>query len=268
MFLNATRVVTTAISVLVAPVAAGAEPIAPTCFAPESLTRLDHPIARTAKRLAERHALKIVALGSSSTFGIGATSPANSYPNRLEVELRERFPVTDIVVLNRGVGGEDAREMLARMEKSVLAEKPDLVLWQVGTNAITGDESAAAAAALVRTGLTRLRAHGIDVILIDPQYVPKVIAKRRANAMVRALHASAHQQNVAVFHRFAVMDYWRRAMQIPFQQFTTADDLHMNDWGYNCFGRLLADSLAQAVTQSAPASAKRTVLTSVYTVTP
>jgi lysophospholipase L1-like esterase len=261
MFRNAAQVVTTAVSLLVAPVAASAEPTSPACFAPAGLTRLDYPIARTATRLAARQALKIVALGSSSTFGIGATSPAQSYPSRLEAELRERFPDTDIVVLNRGVGGEDAREMLARMEKSVLAEKPDLVLWQVGTNAITGDESTTAEAALVRTGLMRLRAHGIDVILIDPQYVPKIIAKRRANAMVRVLHASAYQQNVAVFHRFAVMDYWRRAMQIPFRQFTTADDLHMNDWGYHCFGRLLAQSLADAINQSAPAATKPTVLT-------
>jgi len=261
MFRNATRVMTAAVSLLLAPVAANAEASAPGCFAPENLTRLDYPIERSATRLAERHALKIVALGSSSTFGTGASSAAHSYPSRLEVELRERFPDSDIVVLNRGVGGEDAREMLARLEKSVLVEKPDLVLWQVGTNAITGDEKPAAEAALVRAGLTRLRARGVDVVLIDPQYAPKVIAKRHVNAMVGVLHDAAYRQNVSVFHRFAVMDYWRQTMQIPFSQFTTPDDLHMNDWGYHCFGRLLADALAESVNHSTPASARYTVLT-------
>jgi len=261
MFGNATRVVTAAVSLVLAPVAASAESAVPGCFAPEDLTRLDYPIERSANRLAEHHALKIVALGSSSTFGTGATSAAHSYPSRLEVELRERFSDTDIVVLNRGIGGEDAREMLARLEKSVLAEKPDLVLWQVGTNAITGDEKPSAEAALIRSGLTRLRARGIDVVLIDPQYAPKVIAKRGANAMVRVLNDAAYRQNVSVFHRFAVMDYWRRSMQIPFSQFTTPDDLHMNDWGYHCFGRLLADALVEALNQSTPASANRMMLT-------
>lgn len=260
MFGNATRVVTAAVSLLFAS-AAGAEPVAPGCFAPDSLTRLDYPIERSATRLAEGHALKIVALGSSSTFGTGATSAANSYPSRLEIELRERFPDNEIVVLNRGVGGEDAREMLERLERSVLAEKPDLVLWQVGTNAITGDEKRSAEAALIRSGLTRLRARGIDVVLIDPQYAPKVIAKRGAGAMVRLLHDSAYRQNVSVFHRFAVMDYWRQTMQIQFSQFTSADGLHMNDWGYRCFGRLLADALVGAVNRSALAAAQRSVLT-------
>jgi acyl-CoA thioesterase I len=263
MFGNATRVLTAAVSLLLAPVAASAESAVPGCFAPENLTRLDYPIERSATRLAERQALKIVALGSSSTFGTGATSAAHSYPSRLEVELRERFPDTDIVVLNRGIGGEDAREMLARLEKSVLVEKPDLVLWQVGTNAITADEKPAAEAALVRAGLMRLRARGIDVVLIDPQYAPKVIAKRHANPIVHVLHDTAYRQNVSVFHRFAVMDYWRQTMKIPFSQFTTADDLHMNDWGYHCFGRLLADALTQAANRSTAVSANRMMLTSV-----
>jgi acyl-CoA thioesterase I len=267
MFRNATRIVTTAAALLAAPIAANADS-APACFAPSGLTRLDHAITRTATRLADGHALKIVALGSSSTFGTGATSPANSYPSRLAVELRERFPEADIAVLNRGVGGEDAREMLARLEKSVIAEQPDLVLWQVGTNAIVDEEKPSAEATLVRAGLARLRARGIDVVLIDPQYAPKVIGKPRAAAMVRTLHSAAHEQNIGVFHRFAVMSYWRQAMQVPFEQFTTADGLHMNDWGYHCFGQLLADSLADALTRPAPTAGKPTVLSYAHTTAP
>jgi hypothetical protein len=45
------------------------------------------------------------------------------------------------VVINRGVGGEDAKEMLARLDKGVIAEHPHLVLWQVGTNAIVDARS-------------------------------------------------------------------------------------------------------------------------------
>ena len=64
----------------------------PDCIAPGELARLDQRITHTVARLAEGHALKIVALGSSSTAGTGASSPANSYPSRLKAELRERFP--------------------------------------------------------------------------------------------------------------------------------------------------------------------------------
>ena len=120
--------------------------------------------------------LTIVAIGSSSTSGAGASSSAASYPARLEVELKERFPARTIRVLNRGVGGEEAADMLARFDQAVLAEQPDLVLWQVGTNSVLrGHSLAIAAVARIHEGLERLKAQGVDVVLIDPQFAPKVI---------------------------------------------------------------------------------------------
>src|SRR5438046_999491 len=64
----------------------------PECNVPAEITRLDHPLLRTARRLAADQSLTIVAIGSSSTGGAFASSPAASYPSRLAVELRARFP--------------------------------------------------------------------------------------------------------------------------------------------------------------------------------
>jgi acyl-CoA thioesterase I len=225
------------------PAAAGS----PACTAPGELTRFDHSIARTSARLADGQPVRIVALGSSSTQGAGASSPAKTYPSRLEAELRERFPETDITVINRGVGGEDAKEMLARLDKGVIAERPDLVLFQVGTNAIVDEQKLAVEAALVRTIIERLKAAGIDVVIVDPQYAPKVIAKPQASAMVRMLETVAQKHHIAVFHRFAIMGHWRQAQNIPFEQFTSRDGLHMNDWSYDCISKLLATALAGEV---------------------
>src|SRR5262245_2049885 len=109
----------------------------PACTAPTNAYRLDHPLRRIAQRLAAKQPITVVAIGSSSTAGAGASSSAASYPSRLEVELKERFPHLTIKVLNRGVGGEEAADMLARFDKSVLAEQPDLVGWQHGTKTVT-----------------------------------------------------------------------------------------------------------------------------------
>src|SRR5262249_60364556 len=108
----------------------------PACTAPANAYRLDHPLRRIAQRVATKEPITVVAIGSSSTAGAGASSSAASYPSRLEVELKERFPHLTIKVLNRGVGGEEAADMLARFDKSVLAEQPDLVVWQLGTNTV------------------------------------------------------------------------------------------------------------------------------------
>src|SRR5580692_8237002 len=62
------------------------------CSAPASLTALVDPLPQTALRLATGKSLTIVALGSSSTYGTGATKPEYSYPSRLAALLRARYP--------------------------------------------------------------------------------------------------------------------------------------------------------------------------------
>jgi acyl-CoA thioesterase I len=221
----------------------------PECSAPNGLMRLDRALSHTAARIAEGRSLKIVAFGSSSTEGVGASSRAHSYPSRLEAELREQYPYMRIEVINRGVGGEDAREMLARLERSVLAEHPDLVLWQVGTNAIVDKQGVSNEAYLVRKGLAKLKAAGVDVILMDPQYSPAVTESPNAPAMVHMLQTVAQSSDVAVFHRYAIMSHWRTVENVPFDRFIIKDGLHMNDWSYGCIAKLLATSIVATVNQ-------------------
>ena len=95
-----------------------------TCGAPTEFSHLDRPLVRTARRLAGGEPLTIVAVGSSSTAGAGASSPDASYPSRLAVELKQRFPLQDITVLNRGVNGDETENMMARFETGVIAEHP------------------------------------------------------------------------------------------------------------------------------------------------
>jgi lysophospholipase L1-like esterase len=230
----------------VAPTPVAADASAPRCVAPADLTRLDLQLKRTARRLASRQLIVIVALGSSSTAGAGASSDAATYPSRLMVELAQRFPTQPIIVLNRGISGERAVDMLARFDESVAVERPDLVLWQVGTNAVLRGYEHSKSDALIREGIRRIRAIGADVVLIDPQFAPKVIVQPQIEDMVELISSAAKQENVDVFHRFALMRHWHEVDGIPFEAFLSSDALHMNDWSYNCFAKALADAIADA----------------------
>jgi lysophospholipase L1-like esterase len=219
------------------------------CHAPLELTRLTQPLTRTARRLARGLPLKIVAIGSSSTAGAGASSPAASYPSRLAVEMRALFPHSDITVINRGVNGEEMPDMLARFETAVLAEKPDLVLWQVGTNSVLRDHPVEAANPLILAGVRRLKEIGADVVMIDPQYAPRVIAKPGSEIMVGLISTTAKEANVDLFQRFAVMKSWHDDDHMDFPAFVSADGLHMNDWSYGCIAKLIGGSIAEAATR-------------------
>ena len=223
---------------------------APICAAPDDVTRLMNPLSRTGKRLAAGESVKIVAIGSSSTAGAGASAPDKSYPSRLAVELKERFPHESITVLNRGVNGEEASDMVKRLDESVFSERPDLILWQVGANAVLRESEMVTVRSDILEGLRRMRASGADVILIDPQFAPKVLAKKDAETMVDLIATTAKATNVDLFRRFAVMRHWRNVARLPFETFISPDEIHMNDWSYGCVAKLLAGAIAEAATRS------------------
>jgi lysophospholipase L1-like esterase len=213
---------------------------------------LEGSLPGIAKKLANNEPVTIVAFGSSSTAGYGVTSPIFSYPYRLADQLRRKYPMADITVLNRGVGGEDAQQMMQRLQVAVLDAKPDLVIWQVGTNiVIRGDDAAVARTeALVNDGIDRLKAIGADIVLIDPQYVPATASKdteQKTSKMVNMLGNIAHTRQIARFPRFAMMRKWRDDQKLAFDQFVIGDGLHMNDWGYACFAQLLGDTIIDSV---------------------
>ena len=222
------------------------------CTGAAELVRLSKPLAKFSTRLARNEEIKILALGSSSTAGTGASRSEFSYPSRLERELHTLLPKVPLKVLNRGVGGEDARQMLPRLDRDLVTEKPDLVLWQVGTNALLGEQGVDAQAPLIRDGLRRIRAAGADVILIDPQYAPYVLRDADAQPMVALLAKIADETGVPVFRRFALMQHWHEAREIAFSDILAPDLFHMNDWSYGCLARNLAAALI-ANAKSVPA---------------
>ena len=226
-----------------------AGPSAFACSAPAELSQLNYPLRHSARRLANGEPLTIVAIGSSSTTGVGASSPAMSYPSRLAVELKRRFPGREITVLNRGVNGQETHEMVARFATDVIAAHPDLVLWQVGTNSVLRDHPLRPHSVLLRDGIAQLKEAGTDVVLIDMQFVPRVIAKPETQGMEDQIALSAKEQSVDLFRRFALMRNWHEVQHIPFETFVSPDELHMNDWSYACVAKLLAAAIAEAATR-------------------
>jgi len=221
------------------------------CSAPAELTKFNRPLARTARLLSAGKPITIVALGSSSTAGAGASSPAATYPSRLEADLKQAFPLGNIHVLNRGINGVEVRDVLEKLDQGMSADKPDLVLWQLGTNSLLRDRALADSSERIGQGLAKLKKTGVDAILINPQYAPKVIAKPEVGHMVELIAKFAQQANINVFDRYAVMKYWRVSQNIPFGEFLSPDELHMNDWSYACTAKLLANAIKEAATRPA-----------------
>jgi acyl-CoA thioesterase-1 len=213
------------------------------CGAPAGWTAIQAPLEHTAARINAGGPLNIVAVGSSSTVGIGATGPQEAYPYRLQVALREHFPELDIQVANRGISGEDAPEELARLTTDVVALHPDLAIWQVGTNAVLRRDDLSADGEWMRQGVGLLKRAGIDVVLMDLQYAPRVLDRSSYGVMEDLIADTATDAHVGLFRRFALMRYWQSTHPADAPAMIGADGLHMTDTGYGCLASDLAAAL-------------------------
>lgn len=213
------------------------------------IVRADTGTPQATTRLQRGEPLVIVAIGSSSTEGAGASAPDRRYPASVQRFLRGRFAGLDIVVHNRGIGGQSASQMLARFDTDLWPLKPHLVLWQTGTIEALRHMPVDILTANLRDGVERIREHGSEVVLINPQY-SQSLEKRLPDypRYVEAMEAFARTAGVALIDRYAAMRLRAEAMAKSAatepQGLLAPDRLHLNDDGYRCLARAVADFIA------------------------
>ncbi len=198
-------------------------------------------LPRATRALAVERRLTVVAVGSSSTEGIGASSPERAYPAQLEGLLRERFPDAKVAVVNRGVSGETVADNLARLQADAIDLRPDVVIWQVGTNDALLGVPAAELAAGLQAGIGRLRAAGADVVLLGPQPVTRPDWERALVPVRGLLRDVATASATPLLSRHRLMSHWLASGRFPPEALLGPDGLHMTDSSYRCLAERIAD---------------------------
>lgn len=224
-----------------------ATPLDPECSVPDAMLKFAGGALDLIEALRSGGPVQIVALGSSSTEGAGVDSPDLSYPSRLQAELAKRFPGQEIRVVNRGIGGQLARQMLARLKRDVIDEKPDLVIWQTGTNEALTRTDPQDFAVTIEEGIERLDAAGIDVMLMDLQYFPTVRNPEAYQRYVTEMSAIAAREVVPLFPRFSLMRYWSGRHPQGGSALWASDQFHLGALGYKCVAAVLAELIEREV---------------------
>lgn len=206
------------------------------------------PLPRLRDAVLANNEVIVVALGSSTTQGVRASDAAHSYPALLQHALADGLANAHVAVLNRGVGGEDVTEELPRLERDVIGVHPALVVWQVGANGAMRHLPIELFQRLLTSGVRRLQQAHIDVVLMDNQRAPAVLASGEAPQIERAMADVAKATGVALFARGALMDRWRDA-GFPYGQFMSDDGVHHNDRGYRCMAAALAGAMLEGLKQ-------------------
>jgi lysophospholipase L1-like esterase len=169
-----------------------------------------------------------------------------SYPSLLQTDFADRYASQSPVVVNRGIGGETLAEGLARIDRLLQEEQPQILLMLEGANDVNQRTPPAAVgqtvAAIVRTARARhvpafvatlppQRPRGIDGSCrgFEPGGVPPT------NEQIRAAAVSEGAVVVDLFEAFGSAS----------NSLIGPDGLHPTDLGY----RRIAESFSTAIRQ-------------------
>jgi lysophospholipase L1-like esterase len=222
-------------------------PSAPPALSPDCRTKriagdLFRRPLRTLRRAVRRgRPVKILAIGSSSTAGVGASSASATYVAKLETTLEGTLKGLDFEVIGRGRSGEEAEATADRMKREVAENRPDVVVWQVGTNDALRHVGIDRLTQCLRTALAWLREQRIDAVLVDPQYGEALAKDEYYGKVVAAIAEVAREARVLLVDRFETMRELHRQKGDRF--YLAADDLHLNDTGHRCMAEQLARSI-------------------------
>ena len=200
------------------------------------------------RSMREGRPIKVLAIGSSSTVGIGASSPVAGYTVRLEHDLEGFLKGFDVDMIPRGMSGEMAEGTAARIRTEVTASRPDLVVWQVGTNDAMERIGEERFTNCLRTTLQWLAQQRIDVVLINPQFVDRLANDEHYSQIVKVIGDVARTERVLVVDRYTAMA--ELAKQNGNNAYLAADRFHLNDLGYRCMAEYAARAIVSGVLQA------------------
>jgi lysophospholipase L1-like esterase len=200
------------------------------------------------RAILEKRPVRVIALGSSSTVGIGGSSPLASYPVRLENDLEGVIDGLQVEMFTRGQSGEVAEGAADRLKAEVAEIKPDLIVWQVGTNDAVARIDADDFGEQLRDTLSWLASHKIDVVLIDPQYVERLSNDTRYTSIVNEIATVASEMRVLLVNRYDAMADLAR--EHPGSSYLSNDRFHLNDLGYRCMAEYAAKAIVTGILQA------------------
>jgi lysophospholipase L1-like esterase len=125
----------------------------------------------------------------------------------------------------------------------VLSHKPDLVVWQLGSNDAVWRGIAANVKEMITEAVKRLKAANSDIVLVDLQYAPLVLVNDRHVQIGKIIAKVAREQNIGLFPRFLLM---KRAIDGGVTGLVWWDGFHNSAEGHKCVGVALAQMIDAA----------------------
>jgi ABC-type amino acid transport substrate-binding protein len=221
------------------------------CGVATHLVHADAGLPRIAAAIAKSKSLNVVVVGTTSSTLPGANGQALAYPARLEIALQKRLSGVAVKVISLAKPRQTAADMAEGFPKVLRDEKPTLVVWQTGTYDAMRGVGAESFQATLEAAVDTLKAGGADVILMNMQYSPRTDAVISTTPYADAIRWVGLEHAVNVFDRQSIMRQWSELG--TFDLLAATKSLDTAAKVHDCFGRMLADLVVEAIAVDADA---------------
>jgi hypothetical protein len=216
----------------------------PRCAVPDYLLLSDAKLNRVFAAVSGQRRLRVAVVGTGSSALAGPDGPRSAYPARLEVALNQRLsgiPVRVITLLRTRLTADD---LAHGMDKLLVDEKPDLVIWQTGTiDAIRRLEPDSFKSAL-EDGVERIHRGGADVILMNMQYSPRTESMISVGPYADVMRVVAQHYEIPLFDRLGIMRHWSDVG--AFDLYAAGKDNVLAARVHDCIGKAIATLIIDA----------------------
>lgn len=167
-------------------------------------------------------------------------------PGSLERELERRMPNIAMTITEaRGASGlaEDDFETIRNVFADA-ASMPDLVIWQVGVSDAIASYDVDRFGEVVDRTREWIEARGVDVILVDPPFVPNVAREKLYWSYVGEIGSVSDAEDIPIFRRYATTKY--------FDLLREKAGRRTDDLSRPCVAEIVAEAIYRAVARQMP----------------
>lgn len=199
-----------------------------------------------------RTALKYVAIGDSTVYGLGATAPSQNYVMRLLGYLRVEYPLA--MLINRGECMATASDVLAHQVPDAILDRPDLVTLSVGPNDLRQGRSPQEFAHRVEVILERLDRETEAAVIVnrlpDMAFCPRFREPERSLVAAMTRHYNHALQHVTDSFGIELVDIGLADYPEAFRaRLFSEDGYHPSDDGYAAWATALWAALRGKIPQ-------------------
>jgi len=209
------------------------------------------------RRAREGDALRVVFFGASLTWGANATDQAlSSYRAQTKEMLEARYPKARFLCYDAAIGGTGSPLGVFRLDRDVLARKPDLVFLDFSANDDNWNGSPEAFASyesLIRRIILEARAPVVPVLFpfrweqepaVKSGNTDHLGGLRQRKVIAAAYHAPVGDAVELITQRV-------KAGQATLEQIWDTDGVHPGDFGYRLFAEAAFAAFEEGVKSKA-----------------